>query len=92
MMEQADGRTIQPLTSAGKTAVPPGHAEVVRTPTIWNEQVDEILARMVDERGRRWNIMSGFQRDFTESEYKNRRMFLINLKRLRSGGVTCTPN
>jgi hypothetical protein len=51
--KQAEGRTIQPLISAGKTEVPPEYAEAVRTPTTWNEQLDEILARMVDQRGRR---------------------------------------
>jgi hypothetical protein len=32
MMEQAEGCTIQPLISVGKTDVPTGCAEAVRTP------------------------------------------------------------
>jgi hypothetical protein len=31
--------------------VPTGCAEAVRTPATWNEQLDEILVRVVDERG-----------------------------------------
>jgi hypothetical protein len=72
--------------------MPPGYAEAVRTPTTWNEQLDEILVRMVDERGRRWTVISGLPGDFTESECKNRCMFLTNLKLLRFGGVTFAPN
>jgi hypothetical protein len=90
--EQAEGRTIQPLISAGKTEVPPGYAEVVRTPATWNEQFDEILVWMVNERERRWRVISGLLEDFTESECKNWWMFLTNLKHLRSGGVTFAPN
>jgi hypothetical protein len=59
MMEQTESRTSQPLVSAGKTEVPPGYAEAVKNPATWNEQVGEILARMVDERGGRWTVMSG---------------------------------
>jgi hypothetical protein len=51
MMEQAEAHTVRPLISAGKTEVPPGYAEALRTPATWNEQLDEILVRMVDERG-----------------------------------------
>jgi hypothetical protein len=61
MMEQAEGRTIQPLISAGKTEVPPGYAEAMRTPGTWNEQLDEILVQMVDERGRRCKVISGLR-------------------------------
>jgi hypothetical protein len=92
MMEQAEDRMIQPLISAGKTEMPLGYAEAVRTPTTWNEQLDEILVWMVDERGRRWKVISGLLRDFTESECKDRWMFLTNPKRLRSGGITFAPN
>jgi hypothetical protein len=44
-MEQAEGCTIQPLISAGKTEVPPEYAEATRTRTTWNEQLDEIFVR-----------------------------------------------
>jgi hypothetical protein len=47
------GRPIQPLISAGETEVPSGYAEAVRTPATWNEQFDEILVRMADEREKR---------------------------------------
>jgi hypothetical protein len=92
MMEQAEGCTIQPLISAGKTEVSLGYAEALRIPAIWNEQLDGIFVRMVDERRRRWKGISGFLREFPESEWQNRWMFLTNLKRLRSGGVALTPN
>jgi hypothetical protein len=36
MMEQAEGRTIQPLISAGKTEVPPEYAEAVTVLARWN--------------------------------------------------------
>jgi hypothetical protein len=91
-LEEAEGRMIQPLISAGKTEVRPGYAEAVRIPATWNKQLDDILVRMVDERARRWNAISGLLGNFTESECKNRWMFLTNLKRLRSGGVTFAPN
>jgi hypothetical protein len=92
MMEEAESRPIQPPLSAGKSDVPLEYAEAVRSPATWNEQLDEILVRMVDERGRRWRDTSGFLGDFTESECKNWWMFLTNLKRLRSGDVMFTPN
>jgi hypothetical protein len=91
-MEQREGRTIQPLISAGKTEVPPGYAEAMRTPATWNEQLDEILVWKVDEKGRRWKVISRLLGDFTENECKNRWIFLTSLKRLRSGGVTFAPN
>jgi hypothetical protein len=87
-----EDRMTQPLISAGKTEVPPEYAEVVKTPATWNEQLDEILVRMVDERGRRYKVISGRLGDFTESEYKNWWMFLTNLKRLKSGGVMFAPH
>jgi hypothetical protein len=83
---------VSGIFSAGKSEVPPGYAGVVRTPTTWNEQLDEILVRMIDERGRRWKVISGLLGDFTESECKNRWMFLTNVKCLRSGGVKFAPN
>jgi hypothetical protein len=86
MMDQAKGRTIQPLISEGKTEVPPAYAEPVRTPTTRNEQLDEILVGMVDERGTRWKIISRLMGDFTESECKNQWLFLI------SSGRTFAPN
>jgi hypothetical protein len=92
MTEQPENRPIQPLISAGKTKVPPGYAEAVRTPVTWNEQLDEILVRMVDERGRRQKVISGLLEDFTQSTCKNRWMFLTSLKCLRSGGVRFAPN
>jgi hypothetical protein len=92
MTEQAESRQIQPLISAGKTEVPPGYAEAVRIPVTWNEQLDEILGRMIDERGRRQKVTSGLLEDFTQSTCKNRWKFLTNLKCLRSGGVTFAPN
>jgi hypothetical protein len=52
MMQQTEGRTIQPLISAGKTEMPPGYVEAVRTPATWNGQLDELLVRVVDERRR----------------------------------------
>jgi hypothetical protein len=67
MMEQVEARAIQPLISAGKTEVPPGYAEAVRTPATWNEPLNEILVRMVDETGRRWNVISGLPGDFTKA-------------------------
>jgi hypothetical protein len=51
--------------------VVPGYAEAMRTLAIWNERLDEVLVRIVDERGRRWKITPGLLGDFTESEYKN---------------------
>jgi hypothetical protein len=92
MTKQAESRTIQPLISAGKTNVPPGYVEAVRSPATCNEQFDEISVRVVDARGRRWKVISGLRGDFTESEYKNRWVFLTNLKRLRSGGIKFAPN
>jgi hypothetical protein len=80
------------LISAGKTEVPPVYAEAVRTSATWNEQLDEILVRMVDDRGGRWKVRSGLLGDFTENECKNWWMFLTNLKRLRSGGIMFAPN
>jgi hypothetical protein len=52
--------------------VPPGNAEVVRSPVTWSEQLDEILVRMVKEKGRRWKVIFGLLGDLTESENKNR--------------------
>jgi hypothetical protein len=89
--EQTEGRTTQPLISARKTEVL-GYPEAVRTPAACNEQLDEILVRIVDERGRRWKVISGPLGDFTQSECKNWWMFLTSLKLLRSGGVTFAPN
>jgi hypothetical protein len=47
---------------------------------------------LVDARERGWTVIFGLLGDFTESECKNRLIFLTNLKYLRSGGVTFTPN
>jgi hypothetical protein len=83
MVKEAEGRTIQPLISAGKTDVPPGYAAAMRTPVTWDERSDEALKALVGERGRKWKLISGMLGDFTDMECKSRWMFLTNVKRLR---------
>jgi transposase len=84
MVGEAEGRTIQPLISAGKTEVPPGYADALRSPAIWDENSDRTLRRMVAEIGTKWKTISRVLGDFTEIECRSRWMALSNLERLRS--------
>jgi hypothetical protein len=52
MVEEAEGRTIQPLISAGKTTVPPDYAAMVRTLPKWTDDNDSHLRRPAAEHGR----------------------------------------
>jgi hypothetical protein len=80
MMRKAEGDTIQPLISAGKTQVPPGYAAGLKTPPTWNEQIDAVLEEFVERRGRKWKEISTSMGHFTDSECKNRSTVLTNLK------------
>jgi hypothetical protein len=51
MVREAEGRTIQPLISTGKTTVPPSYATAIRTPPVWNDADDERLLKLVAENG-----------------------------------------
>jgi hypothetical protein len=68
MMREAEGRTIQPLISAGKTQVPPGYTAGLRTPPIWNAPLDADLEEFVERRGRKWKEISTIIGDFTDYE------------------------
>jgi hypothetical protein len=50
MMQEAEGRTIQPLISAEKI-VPSGYATVIRIPPVWNGCDDDRLLSLVAENG-----------------------------------------
>jgi hypothetical protein len=83
MMGQAQGRTIQPLISAGKTEVPPGCAEAMRPGMTWDEGSDALLEQLVRDRGRKWKEISRAFDDCFDIECKNRCLFLQKQKRLR---------
>jgi hypothetical protein len=63
--------------------VPPVYAGGLRTPPIWNAQLDGDLEEFVERRGRKWKEISTIIGDFTDHECKNRWTVLTNLKRLR---------
>jgi hypothetical protein len=72
MLKDAQGRTIRPLISAGKTIVPPGYASVMRTPISWDDGADKLLIELMEHYGRRWKLISQQLNGFTESACKNR--------------------
>jgi hypothetical protein len=90
MVREAEGRTIQPLISAGKTQVPPGYAMAIRVPAEWDNASDALLESLVQRIERRWKIIAIMIIDFTEGECKNRWMILINLKCLKESWITFT--
>jgi hypothetical protein len=69
--------------SACKTIVPPAYASVMRTLVTSDDDVDQLLIELAERYGRRWKLISQQLNGFTESEYKNRWVFLANLKRPR---------
>jgi hypothetical protein len=79
---EAEGQTIQPLISAGKTTVSPGYATAVRTPFKWMDDSENHLRRLVAERGSSWKRTSKTLGEFTELKCKQRWMFLFNHERV----------
>jgi hypothetical protein len=83
MLLEAEGPVIQLLISVGKTTVTPRCAMAIRTPTVWNDDKDELLLNLVAENEGKWKLMSRRSKDVTEVECKSRWMFLSNQRRLR---------
>jgi hypothetical protein len=83
MVREAEGGTIQPLISAGKTQVPPEYATAIQVPAEWDHASDALLKSLVQRIGRRWKVISTMMTDFTEGECKNKWMVPTNLKCLR---------
>jgi hypothetical protein len=83
LVAEAEGRTIQPLISAGKTTVPPGYAAGVRAPPKWTDDSENHLRRLVVEHGRSWKQISRTLGEFIELECKQRCMLLFSHERLR---------
>jgi hypothetical protein len=57
MVQEIEGRTIQPLISMGTTIIPPGYAMTIRTPPVWNGDENEELPSPVagsDGKGNRF--------------------------------------
>jgi hypothetical protein len=70
MLKDVQGRTIQPLISAGETIVPPQYTSGMRKPITWNDDADQFLIELVERCGRRWKLISQQLTDFIESECK----------------------
>jgi hypothetical protein len=51
VLKDAEGRTIQPLISAGKTVAPPEYASVMKTPITWDHAADQLLIDIVNSHG-----------------------------------------
>jgi hypothetical protein len=71
MLKDAQGRTIQPLISAGRTIVPPEYASRMRIPITWDDDADQFLIELVERYGRRCKLISQQVNNFIESECKN---------------------
>jgi transposase len=91
MVSDAKGRSIQPLISSGKTAVPTAyefmHPElVVEPPVQWDAAKERMLIAIVGRIGMKWKQVATFMAEFSSAQCKNRWQFLS-----RSKAVTFPP-
>jgi hypothetical protein len=62
MMQQAGGKTIQPLLSAHRTTVPEGYLQNTQhivLPCPWNREQDDLLIAMKNDGLKSWSALSG---------------------------------
>jgi hypothetical protein len=72
MLEKPEGRTTQPLISAGKTEAPAGHTAAVRIPPKRNDATEDLFRQTVAEKWRRWKQIAMQLEGLIECKYKRR--------------------
>jgi hypothetical protein len=83
MVREVEGRTVQPLISAGKAQIPPRYVTAIRVPAEWDHASDALLESLVQRIRRRWKVIATVMIGFTEGECENKWMVLTNLKTLK---------
>jgi hypothetical protein len=84
MLNDARGRSIQPLLCAGKTTVPEKFADLENLKTFWSSDEENLLLQKVETMGKKWTEISRFFHNRTPLEVKNRYYILIRKTFLKS--------
>jgi hypothetical protein len=86
MVSDAEGRSIQPLLSSGKTVVPPGYKYMhpeLEPPVQWDAEKERMLVNAVTRFGMHWKNIAAFLHDFSPMQCKNRWYFLSRSKAIQ---------